>query len=241
MATTRTAPPSILEPRSPGTGATANVDESGVDRREFGVPALPGPIVSELQQRRQNAGIVSSTRMDLERHRYFPGLGGQLPGDGAQTNSNPYADVWARHINQNRWDQSQASHGGPDLTWSPKAVLTNTVARLQRDLDEMKAESRYLRTPGTWDSLRQPKQMTTKVPKFAGVTSWEQYRQVFDAIVLSNGWNDATTAALQLLSHLEGDTLNVTLLVPESRHASQVGLVRAGPVHFCYRIGDMGN
>ena len=41
----------------------------------------------------------------------------------------------------------------------------------------------------------------TKVPKFAGETSWEHYRQVFDAIVQSNGWDDAT-AALQLLSHL---------------------------------------
>ena len=56
---------------------------------------------------------------------------------------------------------------------------------------------------------------STNVPKFAGVTSWEQYRQVFNAIVLSNGWDDVT-AALQLLSHLEGDRLNVVLLVPES-------------------------
>ena len=55
---------------------------------------------------------------------------------------------------------------------------------------------------------------STKVPRFAGVTSWEQYRQVFDAIARSNGWDDAT-AALQLLSHLEGDALNVALLVPE--------------------------
>ena len=46
------------------------------------------------------------------------------------------------------------------------------------------------------------------------------------AIVLSNGWDDATVA-LQLLSHLEGDALNVALLVPESRHASRVGLVGA--------------
>ena len=37
---------------------------------------------------------------------------------------------------------------------------------------------------------------------------------MFDAIVQSNGWDDATTA-LQLLSHLEGDALNVALLVPE--------------------------
>ena len=39
---------------------------------------------------------------------------------------------------------------------------------------------------------------------------------MFDAIVLSNGWDDAT-AVLQLLSHLEGDALNVALLVPAPR------------------------
>ena len=36
------------------------------------------------------------------------------------------------------------------------------------------------------------------------------------AIVCSNGW-DGVTAALQLVSHLEGDALNVALLVPESQ------------------------
>ena len=80
----------------------------------------------------------------------------------------------------------------------------------------MRAESRYLRTPGVRDTLPTPRHVTftsTKVPRFAGTTSWEQYRQVFDAIVLSNGWEDAT-AELQLLSHFEGDALNVALLVP---------------------------
>ena len=67
---------------------------------------------------------------------------------------------------------------------------------------------------------------STKVPKFAGVTSWEQYRQVFDAIVQSNGWDDATVA-LQLLYHQEGDALNVALLVPEARRATRTGLVGA--------------
>ena len=43
---------SILEPRSPG--------EFGADRLGFGVP---GPFVSELQQRRQGAGIVSPMRV----------------------------------------------------------------------------------------------------------------------------------------------------------------------------------
>ena len=71
---------------------------------------------------------------------------------------------------------------------------------------------------------------STKVPRFSGTTSWEQYRQVFDAIVVSNGWDDAM-AALQLLSHLEGDDLNVALLVPAPRRASRVGLVDALTAH----------
>ena len=54
---------------------------------------------------------------------------------------------------------------------------------------------------------------------------------VFDAILLSNGWDDAT-AALQLLSYLEGDALNVSLLVPMSRRTSRTGLVDALSAHY---------
>ena len=71
----------------------------------------------------------------------------------------------------------------------------------------------------------------TKVPRLGGTTSWEQYRQVFDAIVLSNGW-DNETAALQLFSQLEGDALNVALLVPMSRRLSRTGLVDALSAHY---------
>ena len=52
--------------------------------------------------------------------------------------------------------------------------------------------------------------------RFARVTSWEQYKQVFGAIVRSNGWDDAT-AALQLLSHLERDLLSTSLFWFRSR------------------------
>ena len=98
-----------------------------------------------------------------------------------------------------------------NVAWSPENVLVDTVARLQQDLADIRAESRLLRTPGVppvVHTTRQAAFTTTKVPRFGGTTSWEQYRQVFDAIVLSDGWDDAT-AALQLLSHLEGDTLNM--------------------------------
>ena len=71
----------------------------------------------------------------------------------------------------------------------------------------------------------------TKVPKFSGVTSWDQYRQVFDVIVRSNGWDDSTVV-LQLLSHLEGDALNVALLVPETKRATRAGLVGELTEHY---------
>ena len=112
---------------------------------------------------------------------------------------------------------------------SPGAVLIDIVARIQLDMEELMSESMCKQTWGGQISPRRPRQMTfmsTKVPKFAGVNSWEQYRQVFDAIVLSKGWDDAT-AALHLLSHLEGEALNVALLVPETRRSSRVALVEA--------------
>ena len=63
------------------------------------------------------------------------------------------------------------------------------------------------------------------------MTSWDKYRQVFDAIVSSNGWDDATVT-LQLLSHLDGDALNVALLVPEATRVTQIGLVGALTDHY---------
>ena len=47
----------------------------------------------------------------------------------------------------------------------------------------------------------------------------------------SNGWDDAT-AALQLLSHLAGGALNVALLVPANRRASQMGLMDVLTAHY---------
>ena len=58
---------------------------------------------------------------------------------------------------------------------------------------------------------RQPRQArftSTPVPRYSGKSNWEQYREIFEAIVCSNGWDDVT-AALQLLSHLDGDALNL--------------------------------
>ena len=39
---------------------------------------------------------------------------------------------------------------------------------------------------------------STPVPRYSGKSNWEQYCEVFEAIVCSNGWDDVTAA---LLSH----------------------------------------
>ena len=67
---------------------------------------------------------------------------------------------------------------------------------------------------------------STPVPRYSGKSNWEQYGEVFEAIVCSNGWDDVM-AALQLLSHLDGDALNVALLVPESRRVKPGFLIKS--------------
>ena len=47
----------------------------------------------------------------------------------------------------------------------------------------------------------------------------------------SNGWDDVT-ATLQLLSHLDGDALNVALLVPESQRVLSGVLMRSLSEHY---------
>ena len=117
---------------------------------------------------------------------------------------------------------------------SPAVVLEETVGRMQSDLEELQSENRFLRTPRAARSVplvQQAALTTTKVPRFNGSTSWEQYLQVFDAIVLSNGWGDAT-AALQLLSHLQDDALSVALLIPMPLQATRKELTDALSSHY---------
>ena len=67
--------------------------------------------------------------------------------------------------------------------WSPVVALENTVLLMQRDLEYLQAENRFLRTPkppAVAPLVRQAALKTTKVPWFNGSTSWEQYQQVFD-------------------------------------------------------------
>ena len=126
-----------------------------------------------------------------------------------------------------------ADRNRPYSEWSPVEKLEGTVSRMQRDMENLQTENRFLRTrrTGPVPLVRQAALTTTKVPWFSGSTSWEQYQQVFDAIALSNGWGDAT-AALQLLSHLQGGALSVALLMPMPRRASRKELTDALSSHY---------
>ena len=63
----------------------------------------------------------------------------------------------------------------------------------------------------------------TAVPRFDGGGCWQQHLQIVQAIVKSNGWTDGT-AALQLFAHLDGEALNVVLLMSEEEREKWEGL-----------------
>ena len=54
----------------------------------------------------------------------------------------------------------------------------------------------------------------TAVPRFDGTGCGQQHLLVFRAITKSNGWSPYT-AALQLFAHLDGEALQVALLMPD--------------------------
>ena len=110
----------------------------------------------------------------------------------------------------------------------------NRVLKLQKDLEEAQVESRYLRANPVTRPLvdtNQPRFTRTPVPRYNGSSDWEHYREVFEAIVISNGWDDLT-AALQLLAHLDGEALNVALLVPEDQRRRPGVLMESVTAHY---------
>ena len=118
----------------------------------------------------------------------------------------------------------------------PHKTLERAVTQLQKKLDDCRTEFEITRrlTPALEVNRRQPRQArftSTPVPRYSGKSNWEQYREIFEAIVCSNGWDDVT-AALQLLYHLDGDALNVALLVPESQRALPEFLINSLSDHY---------
>ena len=124
--------------------------------------------------------------------------------------------------------------GGTERLCSPDMELEMAIIHLQRDVDECRTELELARKhipavtlrPQRWSGFT-----STPVPRYSGKSNWEQYREVFEAIVCLNGWDDVMLA-LQLLSHLDGDALNVALQVPESRRVVPGFLIKSLSDHY---------
>ena len=124
--------------------------------------------------------------------------------------------------------------GGTEGLCSPNMQLEMAVVRLQKDVDDCCTELELVRKHTLAVALRPSRRSgftSTPVPRYSGKSNWEQYHEVFETIVRSNGWDDVT-AALQLLSHLDGDALNVALLVPESRRVVPGFLIMSLSDHY---------
>ena len=118
----------------------------------------------------------------------------------------------------------------------PHKTLERAVTQLRQELNDCHTELEIMKRLSQALAVnrrqsRQARFTSTPVPRYSGKSNWEQYREKFEAIVCSNGW-DKVTAALQLLSHLGGDALNVTLLVPESHRAVPEFLINSLSDHY---------
>ena len=124
--------------------------------------------------------------------------------------------------------------GGTERLCSLHMELEMAVIQLQKDVDDCCTELELARKQTPPVTLRPQRRLgftSTPVPRYSGKSNWEQYREVFKAIVCSNGWDDVA-AALQLFSHLDGDTLHVALLVPESRMVVPGFLIKSLSDHY---------
>ena len=119
-------------------------------------------------------------------------------------------------------------------SWSQSRKLEDTVARLQKDIAEYLKELRHSGVKGPASlsqTTRRSGFTSTPVPRYSGKSSWDKYRQVFEAIACSYGWDDVTVA-LQLLTHLDEDALNVALLIPESQRVLSGVLMKSLSEHY---------
>ena len=88
----------------------------------------------------------------------------------------------------------------------PHKTLERVVTQLRQELNNCRTELEITKrlSPAPAVNRRQSRQArftSTPVPRYSVKSNWEQYREKFEAIVCSNGWNDVTSA-LHLLSHL---------------------------------------
>ena len=93
--------------------------------------------------------------------------------------------------------EKRQDEGGTERLCSPHMTLEMAVIQLQKDLDDCRTEFEITRKLNPAVDRRPPRQAgftSTPVPRYSGKSNWEQYREIFEAIVCSNGWDNVTAA-----------------------------------------------
>ena len=154
-------------PDNPGSDIRDGPDTSDAQREHLDLEAAGGTGDRKVEHHGSHAPLLSPERHILfEEKVTTPPRGGrpapvtQVPPGGARAVPQIFTEVHRRDGGRDR---------KKDVGW-PVDMLVDTVAQ-------------GVRAP------RQAAFTTTKVARFDGTTSWEQFKQVFDAIVSSNGWD----------------------------------------------------
>ena len=183
----------------------------------------------------EETAIHRDSQWDIPRKRaLFTSDGPDSTKSGSDTpeshaDRSPDVEYSERLMTEKRQDE-----GGTERLCSPHMKLEMAVILLQKDFDDCRTEFEIARKITPAVDRRPPRQArftSTPVPRYSGKSNWEQYREIVEARVCSNGWIDVT-AALQLLSHLDGDAHNVALLIPESRRVVLGFLIRSLSDHY---------
>ena len=201
---------------------------AGCKRRAGGRPAV--------NQRSEETVIHRNSRCNIPRKRAL------FTSDGpdSTTSGSDIPEGYADRPPEVEYSEGLISRrpqddGGTQKLYSPRMELEKAVMQLQKDVDDCRTELELARKQTATVAPQPPRQSgftSTPVPRYSGKSNWEQYREVFEAIVSSNGW-DGVTAALQLLSHLDGDAHSTSLLLaPESRRVVPGFLIKSLSDHY---------
>ena len=146
-------------------GATLSGTEQDRNFRDTSVPKLPPE-----QHIQHEEEVQTPPRREPRRNEGHQPRGPRAMIDETVLGPGDFADQRTDTAGRNRQTDE----------WSPVVALENTVSRMQRDIEDLQTENRFLRTPRTPVSVsfvQQAALTTTKVPWFNGLTSWEQYQQ----------------------------------------------------------------
>ena len=108
------------------------------------------------------------------------------------------------------WERGEE---GPDIATGGRTSKQSGWARPGRGGKKALSGESDVFDGHNYDDGRGRRFNNTAVPMFDGTGCWQRHLLIFQVIVKSNGWSP-TTAALQLFAHLDGEALNVALLLP---------------------------